>query len=53
MIWVIINIHCPGVLNDTEIAMNHPYDVVTKSFGSTIGQTSKADSSRFCFMIYA
>lgn len=53
MIWVIINIHCPGALKDTEIAMNHFYDVVTKSFGSTIEQTSKTDFSWFCFMTYA
>lgn len=45
IIWVIINTHCPSVLKDTEIAMNHPYDVVTTSFGSTIAQTSKTGFS--------
>lgn len=52
-IWVIINTHTPGALKDTKIAMHHPYDVVTQSFGSIIGQTSQTDFSWFCFTIWA
>lgn len=40
-----MNTHTPGALKDTKIAMNHPYDAVTKAFGNIVGQTPQTDFS--------